>query len=797
MKTPLQLNSKSQNTRGHLIPTVCCVTAKRFIGLAFTFCILLIMTFQVKGQTLTLLSPNGGEIWMNGTTQTITWQWDGNSTEVYIYYSPDEGVNWYFISNADSEATSLQITADLSVGDLSKIKVISADVPGITDASDGNFTVLFNPVYFSTPSPGQQFFPGEMAVFLWDTFAFQNYNLSFSPDGGLNWTELISDSPLNFYEWEIPQLNSTQCMIKVSDTEDTTVYGLSANFSIMDPPEATFTSPVGGETWTYGEDVTISWTGSNITSVVYLDYSVDGGQNWKYLSNANSDPTSGSLTISIPKVSTTNAKIRMLDANYNIIIGMTDEFTIYVPPVMVYYPYDGQEFYVNGPLILYWLVYNVELVNVDLSYDGGENWETILTDMDAELISYNWTISGQPSNNCLVKIYDASDPTKFGISGNFSILDPPVITLTNPNGNELWRTETEYTVSWTYDNPEFYYLIAEYSVDSGANWYNIANGLPPQGSIDWKTPATESENCFIRIYDSNLDIVSDTSGIFTISNYPESPICIVSVDSASNQNIIIWEKPETDRIRDYIVYKETNQTEVFEPIGTVAYDSLPLFIDVNSNPAVKSNRYKLGFDDNEGTVYPMGDMHQTIHLTISKGVGSSWNLNWGAYLGFDVASYYIYRSSNGDEFQLIETISSSFFSYTDFNAPDGEVYYFIEVVNENGCSLTSREITVNNAISNIVSNNFLDISTPDNLLVGHIYPNPVNQTLNIITGSESGSLLLQVCDLNGKIISEQNFGQVSANYHLQLNTSDFGNGIYVLKIKNDETMLTKKVVVRH
>lgn len=321
--------------------------------------------------------------------------------------------------------------------------------------------------------------------------------------------------------------------------------------------------------------------------------------------------------------------------------------------------------------------------------------------------------------------------------------------------------------------------------------------MPAQGSVDWKTPAFESDQCLVRIYDANLLFVADTSEVFEIRDYPDTPICIVSVDSTTNQNIIIWEKPVTDQIRDYIVYKETNQMDVFEPIGTVSYDSEPFFVDVNSNPTIKSYRYKLGFDDSEGYVYPMGDMHQTIHLTISKGIGNSWNLNWGKYLGFDVSSYKIYRSLNGSGYELIQTISSSFFSFTDIEAPAGNVYYFIEVEKENGCNLSTREFQVSSAISNIVTNNFLSVETPDEPLVSNVFPNPSSQWLNVVTGSETGNLQLQLFDIAGRVILADEYEQIDRNFQARLDVGSIQNGIYFLKVSIGKFSEMRKVVVRH
>ncbi len=775
------------------------LNTKSIISFTSTFWLLLLMAFLAKGQTLTLLSPNGGEEWMTNTTQTATWDWDGDETELYLQYSPDNGMNWYFLGDAAASAGSFNFIAAFYVSETTKVRVTSYDNVNLTDESDDFFSVIENPVYFYTPMPGDEFYPSQTAQLAWDSFSFFNCNLSFSSDGGENWTQLETDWPLNFYDWTVPNIYSDECVLKISDVNDPEVYGLSINFTIAEQPTATFTSPVGGETWNYGEDVTISWAGNNIPNYVYFDYSVNGGQTWEYLAYSVSEPGGGNFDVSVPKENTSNAKIRMVNSDYNLVIGETEEpFTIYTPPIIIYFLYGGEEFYVGSMAPVYWIVEDgIDFVNIELSRDDGENWELVAGNVDGDSYAYTWTVSGSPSDACKIKISDASDPATFDISSQFSILEAPVISLTEPNGFTVWKSNKFYTISWVNDNPEFSLVNAEYSIDGGASWDYIGYGLPAQGSFEWETPDVESEECLIRVFDSNLPYVADTSDLFAIRDFPETPICIVTVDSTTNQNVIIWEKPDSEIINDFIVYKETNQANVFEPIATVPYESSPTFTDPDSNPTIKSYRYKLGFSDGEGYAYPMGELHQTIHLTISQGISNAWNLNWGAYIGFDVASYNIYRSDNGADYEKIETISSSFFSYTDINAPLGDVYYFIEVVNENGCSLNTKELDINSAISNIVTNFITDVETRDVPLISNIYPNPSNQWINVITGSETGDLSLQLFDLAGRILLEEDYNQVNRNFQVQLNVAEVKNGIYFLHVNLGNSSEIRKVVIKH
>jgi hypothetical protein len=90
---------------------------------------------------------------------------------------------------------------------------------------------------------------------------------------------------------------------------------------------------------------------------------------------------------------------------------------------------------------------------------------------------------------------------------------------------------------------------------------------------------------------------------------------------------------------------------------------------LDTDLAMRPYRYKIGFSDSDNRVFPAGDFHQTIHLTFSQGVGGNFNLIWTPYIGFNYSSYNILRKTGSGSYEQIATLSSSFNSYTDFNAP--------------------------------------------------------------------------------------------------------------------------------
>jgi len=75
-----------------------------------------------------------------------------------------------------------------------------------------------------------------------------------------------------------------------------------------------------------------------------------------------------------------------------------------------------------------------------------------------------------------------------------------------------------------------------------------------------------------------------------------------------------------------------------------------------------------------------------------------------------------------------------------------------------------------------------------------IYPNPVSRKLNITFSSKQNIDRIQLLDLNGKLVYES-AGGVSADGKHQIDVSPLSNGVYFLRIQDQENLITKKVIV--
>jgi photosystem II stability/assembly factor-like uncharacterized protein len=179
-----------------------------------------------------------------------------------------------------------------------------------------------------------------------------------------------------------------------------------------------------------------------------------------------------------------------------------------------------------------------------------------------------------------------------------------------------------------------------------------------------------------------------TSEAFSVnaSLMQKPEICLVTVDTLSGKNLIAWERPKSDVIEGYRIYKEGYMANVYNQIGYLPYDSVSVFEDTASVPLKYANRYKISLIDTCGTESAPSDHHKTIHLRANKGTGGENNLSWSHYEGFPFSTYKIYRGTSPKNLTLLDSVASNLNSYTDLNPPGTEfVFYQVNVVKKDTC----------------------------------------------------------------------------------------------------------------
>lgn len=263
------------------------------------------------------------------------------------------------------------------------------------------------------------------------------------------------------------------------------------------------------------------------------------------------------------------------------------------------------------------------------------------------------------------------------------------------------------------------------------------------------------------------------------------------VGIVNSKNRIAWNKPVSQGIASYLIYKETIVSDVYEKIGTVPYDSLSVYVDASSLPDVKSSKYKISVLDKSGIESPSSDPHKTIHLAINKGQNNSWNLIWEAYEGFKPSTYNIYRGTSPTSLNFLDATSASSTQYSDLEAPSGNVYYQLEVISPNlvnptkaPSQLRSVTATYNSSRSNVAAGIVNGLDETKSVL--SIYPNPVKDVLNI---EMEGGSSFEILNLTGQLVVR---GDLKEN--TVVNTGSYKPGMYVVKVKVANGFVFRKII---
>jgi hypothetical protein len=95
--------------------------------------------------SVTVTAPNGGENWVVGSNQNITWTSTGSITNVNIDYSTDGGTNWVNVATSTANDGTHAWTVPNTPTTTAKVRISDASNSATNDVSNANFTISSAP----------------------------------------------------------------------------------------------------------------------------------------------------------------------------------------------------------------------------------------------------------------------------------------------------------------------------------------------------------------------------------------------------------------------------------------------------------------------------------------------------------------------------------------------------------------------------------------------------------------------------------------------------------------------------
>lgn len=487
-------------------------------------------------QLINVTKPNGGEQWIAGSTQVITWDAAGIS-DVKIEYTTNNGINWNTITNS-TPSTGFYTWAQVpSVSSTNcKVRISDAKDNAPSDESDQFFTIQPEPsIKIITPNGGEIWSAGTSKEIRWTSESVANVKIEYTIDGGANWFTIVNSTPsVGYYNWtNIPNVNSLQCKIRISDASDGNPFAISSsNFTITNQIVQTIKiiSPNGGEVWREKQTKTISWDSKGVTKV-NIDFTINNGLNWTSI--VKDLPSTGSYEWQIPaNLNSSQCKVRISDADDN---DPSDEsnspFSILVTPEIskIIYPYSGASIIAGESIVIRWESKGIRKVKIEYNKNNinvPSDWFTLVDSVD-NTGSYTTSFKYDPNSSSYVIRISATDGSASLMSGSFYVTPPPTITILQPNGKEQWLVSKPnastsdinnyhpYEIKW--ESTHVSKVKIEWSTNGGGSWHVVpgADSTESDGSFVWAPGRLESirpdssDNCLIRI--SSLAGPSDVS----------------------------------------------------------------------------------------------------------------------------------------------------------------------------------------------------------------------------------------------------------------------------------------------
>lgn len=478
-------------------------------------------TFTISSPpTISVTSPNGGEVWNVYTTKNILWN-AISIANVKIEYSTNNGLNWTtVISSTPAASGSYLWTVPNTPTTQASVRISDASNPSLYDVSDNVFSIVQAPaIVVTSPNGGEFLQVGTTYNITWTVLNVSFVRIEYSTNNGNSWiivTDSISASS-GIYPWIVPNTTTTQALVRISSISNTNIFDISNSvFSIIPPPNITVISPNGGEIWNVGNSYPILWESVSIGNVK-IEYSTNNGLNW-ILITSNTSASSGKYTWTIPNTPTYQALIKITDINNNSIYDISDGIfsIIQVPMVTVLSPNGGENWQVGTNQNITWSSINVTKIKIEYSTNNGNNWLIVIDSVSASTGSFYWTVPNTPTNYALIKISDITNPNVSDVSNYvFSIIIPTSIRLISPNGGEVWNVASTQKIKWVSNGLNN--IRIKYSTNNGGKWTTITNNTNASpGEYQWIIPNTPSSQTIVQVGNVNGTITDQSDQPFTI-----------------------------------------------------------------------------------------------------------------------------------------------------------------------------------------------------------------------------------------------------------------------------------------
>jgi len=446
-------------------------------------------------QSLRVTAPNGGELWVRGSRQTITWTttFSGGLVKVKLFKG---GVFHSWISGGAANTGSLGwvVPESLTAASDYTIQVYSASDYTKADVSDAPFSIINSPLQLTSPNGGERWYPGTKHDVTWNSTDGSITSVKIKLYKGKAMQGWISGGTPNdgTFTWQFPAtlpLGDDYKVLIYAATDAAKLDYSDASFSMAAPP-ITLVNPNGGERFLPGDPVRVTWKSEEgAASLVKIKlFKNNVFHSWVSGGTAND----GEFAWNMPADAAAGVDYQMQiysATDFSILDYGDATFSVSADRLRLTSPNYGERWIQGTNREITWVSDGTvgTTVKVKLFKNGVFNrWINGGTPNDGSLM---WTVPAdvEPGGDYRIQVYSATVSGIVDFSdGYFSIMEPP-LQVTYPNGGEMLTRDTPLTITWN-SAPGVGDTVKLKLFKGGVLSRWISGGTPNDGSHTWPLP---------------------------------------------------------------------------------------------------------------------------------------------------------------------------------------------------------------------------------------------------------------------------------------------------------------------
>jgi len=198
-----------------------------------------IRLFFAPTYTLSILQPNGGEVYRVGEAREILWESTGAVNNVNLELSTDNGNTWQAVAQNQADGGSYAWAVPDAVSPNCRIRISMTGNPAVHAISAASFEILpWQPGFqITSPIAGARWAIGQSYQITWNTVGdFPIIAIDLSRDDGIHWSTIQQEgSNTGSFTWQVDVQRSAYCRIRVRSVTNPNISEDSSLFEIYQP----------------------------------------------------------------------------------------------------------------------------------------------------------------------------------------------------------------------------------------------------------------------------------------------------------------------------------------------------------------------------------------------------------------------------------------------------------------------------------------------------------------------------------------------------------------------------------